>query len=78
MKIAIRQLRREKRGMETDIDLLLALLERFKKMKIREISYAFDIYEDKAEEWARILEEGGFAVMYYPAFGGVELRWKKR
>ena len=63
---------------ETDLDRLLGLLQKLGKMKISEISGTFDIPREKAEQWARIMEENEFAQLRYPPFGEVELVLKEK
>ncbi len=58
---------------ETDLDRLLSLLQKLGKMKLSEIAGTFDISREKAEEWARIMEDNDFAYIRYPPFGEVEL-----
>lgn len=62
---------------ETDMDKLYRLLQKFKTVKLSEIRGVFNIDNDKAEEWAKILDEHKLAVLYYPSFGEPELRWKQ-
>lgn len=70
----VRELQRERKKTETDIDKLLLLLEKFKKLKISDIVLAFETSRKKAEEWCKILEEHGLASLQYPVMGEVELR----
>ncbi len=70
----VRELQRERRKTETDIDKLLLLLEKFKKLKISDIVLAFETSRKKAEEWCKILEEHGLASLQYPIMGEAELR----
>jgi hypothetical protein len=74
---AVRELQKSRKSTETDFDKLLVLLQQFGKLKISEIAYAFEIDRKKAEEWARIMEENGIALLHYPAFGEEELRKKE-
>lgn len=62
---------------ETDIDRLYRILQKFKTVKLSEIRGVFNINNEKAEEWAKILDEHKLAVLYYPSFGEPELRWKQ-
>ncbi len=62
---------------ETDIDKLYRLLEKYKKVKISEIKKIFSISNEKAEEWAKILEEHNLGHFHYPAFGEPEIQWKQ-
>lgn len=75
---AVRAFTREKKGTETDIDSLYALLKELKKIKISEIAMAFSIDLKKAEDWCKILEEHELASFYYPPFGEAELRWREK
>ncbi len=76
--LAVRQLSREKKTNETDIDHLYELIKRLKKLRISEIALAFGIDIKKAEEWAKILEEHDLAVIYYPPLGEAELKYKDK
>ncbi len=60
----------------TDVDHLYEALSREKSIKLSKVAQNFSIPREKAEEWARILEEGGLAILHYPAIGEPELRWK--
>jgi len=61
---------------KTDIDNLYELLQREKSIRLSEITNNFGISKEKAEEWCRILEEGGLAIVHYPPIGEPELIWK--
>lgn len=62
---------------ETDIDSLYRIIEKFKKVKISEVKKVFNISSEKAEEWAKILEEHNLVELHYPAFGEPEIKWKQ-
>ena len=76
--VALRALNKESRGFETDLDRLFLLLRQFKKLKINEIAFVFNIDAKKVEEWCKILEEHGLAELNYPAFGQTQLKWKEK
>lgn len=57
----------EKQG--TDLDILYNLLQNKKKLNLSTISRVFNINEEVAMEWCRILESGNLAVIDYPAEG---------
>jgi hypothetical protein len=52
----------------TDLDALYSILKEHKKIKINEISKTFKVGEDKAIEWAKILENNNLASIQYPSF----------
>ncbi len=62
---------------ETDLDKLYKIIQKFKSIKFSEIEKVFNINNEKAEEWAKILEEHNLAQIHYPAFGEPELKWKQ-
>lgn len=61
---------------KTDIDSLYELLQKEKSINLSAIINTFGISKEKAEEWCRILEEGGLAIVHYPPIGELELIWK--
>jgi hypothetical protein len=61
---------------KTDVDHLYEYLMQEKNVKLSKVAQSFNVPKEIAEEWCRILEEGGLAVMHYPAVGEPELRWK--
>ncbi|MEK6850559.1 MAG: hypothetical protein AABX85_03215 [Nanoarchaeota archaeon] len=58
---------------QTDIDVLYGILQEKKHLKIASISKVFHIPRETATEWAKILESGNLASMYYPQFGDPEI-----
>ncbi len=60
----------------TDVDHLYEALLNEKSIKVSKVARSFSVPREKAEEWCRILEEGGLAILHYPAIGEPELRWK--
>lgn len=58
---------------QTDLDKLYELVERKGKVKLQEAAKKFKISMEKAEEWAKILENHDMIKLNYPAFGEVEL-----
>ena len=58
---------------QTDIDILYQILQEKKHLKIASISKVFHISKETAMEWAKILENGELASMYYPQFGDAEI-----
>ena len=61
----------------TDLDILYALLKEKKKLKISVIAKTFSITNDRALEWAKILENYELGAIEYPAFDSPELRIKE-
>ncbi len=53
----------------TDLDNLYSVLQEKKKLKLSTISKAFDISEEQALEWCKILEAGNLANIDYPGVG---------
>lgn len=68
----------KKRKYETELDMLYNIVKKSKRITITEISEGFKISKEKAEEWARILDEHELLELYYPAIGEPELRWKEK
>jgi hypothetical protein len=71
--VEVEKIRRTKKRIETDMDVLLELLREHGKLKLSEIAIAFDLDLETAEEWCKILDEHEFATIHYPAFGEIEL-----
>lgn len=76
IKRNIEKKHRFKKG-HTDIDLLYSLLKDRKHLKIPAISRIFNISNEKALEWCKILEDSSLAVINYPAFSEPEIEIKK-
>jgi uncharacterized membrane protein len=53
---------------KTELDTLYSMVEKNKKLKLSEISRAFEITEEKALEWIKILENNNLVIIEYPAF----------
>ena len=54
---------------QTELDLLLEIINQKKSIGMSEIQRIFSVPKDLAEEWGRILEEHGLIKLYYPALG---------
>lgn len=63
---------------ETDLDALYTLLKQKQQLRVATVSKAFDIKEDLAMEWGKILESGELAYIDYPKFGGPLIRIKNK
>jgi len=63
---------------ETDLDTLYALLKQKQQLRVATVSKAFDIKEDLAMEWGKILESGKLAYIDYPKFGGPLIKIKNK
>ncbi len=66
-------LQKKSKRYETNFDKLLALLKRYKKLKISHVSKGFGVSKKKVEEWSEILESHNFLKIRYPPFGEAEL-----
>jgi len=53
----------------TDLDVLYELLKEKKKVKVSAVMNAFDIDEDMAMNWCKILESGDLATIEYTSVG---------
>jgi hypothetical protein len=62
----------------TDLDTLYDLLKQRQHLRISTIAQAFEIKEDLAMEWGKILESGRLAYIDYPKFGGPLIRIKTK
>lgn len=58
---------------QTDLDKLYEMVEKKGKVKLQDVAKKFKISLEKAEEWAKILENHEMITLNYPAFGEVEL-----
>ena len=56
-------------GVKTVIDELLDYVEKKGKVSTKDASHKFKVSENKIEEWANILEEGGLIKIDYPLMG---------
>lgn len=63
---------------ETDLDALYTILKQKQQLRIATVSKAFDIKEDLAMEWGKILESGKLAYIDYPKFGGPLIKIKNK
>ena len=61
-------------NIETNLDKIYSELKKKKSVSLKEISVKFKIPEQKAEEFAKIMDEQGLAKIHYPAVGDVELK----
>ena len=62
---------------KTDLDVLYDLLKEKKALKLSVVAKAFNINENIAMEWAKILQTGNLAIIDYPFFGGAIIRIKE-
>ena len=71
-KREMKRLNVSKRGgkYKTRLDILYEILKENKKIKIKIIAKAFEVSNDKAMEWCKILESGHLASIEYPGFMG--------
>ncbi len=58
---------------KTDIDVLYELLKEKKRLRIPSITKLFDVKEETALEWAKILESNNLVSVNYPRVGDPEL-----
>ncbi len=61
---------------KTDIDSLYDILQKTKKIRISTIAKVFNVKEEIAAEWSKILESSNLAVIDYPGFGQPVLKSK--
>lgn len=61
----------------TAIDRFYEYIIKNKKVPLNKMVKQFKITKKTAEEWSKILQEHGLIDLYYPVFGGPELRCKK-
>ncbi len=54
----------------TALDNLLFFVDKNKSVSLKDIANKFNITEEKAEEWVRILQENNLVEVHYPLFGG--------
>jgi len=59
---------------ETELDLVLELVEKNGSIPLAYVARKFGIKPEKAEEWAKILESHGLIKVYYPAIGAPILK----
>lgn len=77
LKISYSQLSKGKGRFETDFDIFYKLIQKRKKMRINSIAKTFEITEDQALEWSKILESSNLVTIEYPAFYEPEVRIKE-
>lgn len=77
IKINYSKIKTSKGKSSTDLDVLYDLLKNKKRLKINIIAKTFKITNDKALEWAKILENSELGVIEYPAFNEPEIRLKE-
>ncbi len=63
---------------QTDLDRLYQILVERGKISFNEITKAFNVTKEQAEEWGKILKEQDLVTIHYPPFGEPELLWKKQ
>ncbi len=63
---------------KTELDMLYDLLKEKKHLQLATISKLFKVSEETVHEWAKILESGELATIYYPRLGEPELRIKEK
>lgn len=68
-----KMLQRKSKRYETNFDKLLALLKKYKKLKVSHISKGFGVSKEKVMEWSEILESHNFLKVRYPPFAEAEL-----
>ncbi len=57
----------------TELDDLYEILKEKKKVRISTIAKVFNVDKNVVLEWARTLEEGNLASVYYPRFGSPQI-----
>lgn len=67
------ELVKKKNKSDTDIDLLYEMLKRNKRLPLSRLAELFKVDKKVIEEWGKILEESGMAVVDYPRFGEIEI-----
>ncbi len=63
---------------KTDLDALYEILKKNKKLRISSIAKAFNVNDDTASEWCKILESGNLAEIDYPGFGAPVVKIKEK
>ena len=63
----------KKKGLETDIDVLLRLLNEKKTIRISTIAETFGVSNSTAFGWSNILEDNNLAIIKYPLVGSAKL-----
>lgn len=62
------------KGYETELDLVLELINKYKSIPVSELATTFNISKELAENWAEILKENNLIDIYYPPFGEIILK----
>lgn len=73
LKRDVEELNEKGKRYETDLDRLLILLEKYKKLKVMQICEGFNVSRDTVEGWADTLERHCLLKINFPAFGAMEL-----
>ncbi len=68
---------RKKGRTDTDLDSFYKLLKKRGELKLSEVSKAFEIENDRALGWGKILENQNLASLEYPAFSEPEIKIKE-
>jgi len=76
-KAAHIELLKKKNKNDTDIDILYEMLKKNKRIPLSRIAELFKVDKKVVEEWGKILEENGYAVVDYPRFGEIEIILKE-
>lgn len=76
-KVNLNEIKSEKNKAKTDFDILYNLLKEKKRLTIRMIAKLFNISNEKALDWAKILEDHDLATIEYSTFNDPELRIKE-
>lgn len=63
---------------KTELDVLYDLLKEKKHLQLATIAKIFQVSEETVHEWAKILESGNLATIYYPRLGEPEIRIKEK
>ena len=74
LKSEYNELKNKKSKVKTDLDTLYLLLKNKKKLNIDSISKTFGVTNEKALEWAKILENSDLVKVEYPAFSSPEVK----
>jgi hypothetical protein len=62
------KIKESKGKFDTDLDTLYSLIKENKKLKLGQIASSFNLTEEKALEWAKLLESNNLVIIEYPAF----------
>jgi len=63
---------------KTDLDALYKMIIAKKRLSVKSVSHLFQIEEDLAMEWARILESGDLVTIEYPGFSSPSIVFKEK